>query len=873
MRWGQRVPQSAPRRAACRPSAEGLEARIVMVTDLAAIATAPLGVELASSNPSAGLGSSVADLGDVNGDGFSDFAVGAPSSVRNGTAINIGNGINTAAFVVFGSRSVDAGTVDWLTLNAQNRIGNLDTFSLGQTGQTNPLNGNGGFNFDGLILTASQNTNASVGTSVGAAGDVNGDGFNDILIGAAGANDQNNGTPGTGRAYLIYGGANLNLPVGQDRTIDLDNVNANRNLNIITFVNTSNNSAGPQGSQTGASVAGVGDVLQDGFPDIAIGAPNATVGGQVNAGAVYLVSGAVLRNFQTRTINLSTVGQANGTTGVIFAGAAAGDRTGFSVAGAGNVDGDTTSANQPISDILIGSPGTSANSGRATLVYGAVGLAGLATSNAGVSSIILSNVGTGTNAVPGAVFNGSGTNDNAGFAVATAGDFNADGLSDFMIGAPGTSSGSGAVTLVYGRAVASPLGEISGTFTLGSIPTTIPSVQFNGTIGSLAGFSISAVRTFATNRPNPIVIGSPGFNNGTGAVYLLPGNPDLVGTFQLANAEAQPLAGTQFTISTSASGAAFFGSAVSGNLNLTRTNQTVDSDQIGDIVIGASGFGLNTARVNAGGVFVVEGAFVTLNQPVSTVITTQIGVDSPNGPFTSINATTPGTVQIFVFSNAALPVPFRPATEIDPATIVVNGIPFPNATVAPDPVDQNGDGITDAIVTIQPRSALALVNGAQNFTITGRTRTTTANSNVRFTGTILITVVGGNGGGGGNNGGAASIRPVGLFAPFSAVPPNGERLVPTISQLSKLTYKAINRKKAFRQFLPTDGFGFRLVNFFDPIDVSRSGFNTRTSSLDRSVFTRGRYKSGQVLRFTHPKPVIPATLQTQSGPNAPRPRR
>ena len=65
-------------------------------------------------------------------------------------------------------------------------------------------------------------------------------------------------------------------------------------------------------------------------------------------------------------------------------------------------------------------------------------------------------------------------------------------------------------------------------------------------------------------------------------------------------------------------------------------------------------------------------------------------------------------LQIFVFSNAAITPPFAPVTEINPATVVVNGVAFPNATLAQDPVDENKDGIPDAIITITPRSALGL---------------------------------------------------------------------------------------------------------------------------------------------------------------------
>ena len=125
-------------------------------------------------------------------------------------------------------------------------------------------------------------------------GDVNGDGFADFMIGAPAANDSTGTANAAGRAYLIYGGTE---PESRpNKTVDLDNPTANSDLNILTFVNNIPNAA------TGRAVSSAGDILADGLPDIAIGAPNASVNGAPNSGAVYVISGACLRPARTQTI-------------------------------------------------------------------------------------------------------------------------------------------------------------------------------------------------------------------------------------------------------------------------------------------------------------------------------------------------------------------------------------------------------------------------------------------------------------------------------------------------------------------------------------------------------------------------------------------
>jgi hypothetical protein len=130
------------------------------------------------------------------------------------------------------------------------------------------------------------------------------------------------------------------------------------------------------------------------------------------------------------------------------------------------------------------------------------------------------------------------------------------------------------------------------------------------------------------------------------------------------------------------------------------------------------------------------------------VISTQIGVGSPSGPFT-INATKPQDLNIYVFSERIGNHAFRPFAEIARRGVVINGVKYHDVKVRRDPVDENKDGIPDAIITITPRSALDLSPGTTSLTVSGLMRPGTPFAHDAWSGTAPVTVVGGAGGGGG----------------------------------------------------------------------------------------------------------------------------
>ena len=151
-------------------------------------------------------GGSVSSAGDVNGDGFDDLIVGAASADPNGV---IGAG---ESYFIFGG-AVAPGANGVLNLSA--------------------LDGMNGFRIDGIDRLDLS------GRSVSSAGDVNGDGFDDLIIGALGADP--NGNSSAGESYVIYGGATGTedlTPVTGIGTAATDNFTGNAGDDVFTAIST-----------------------------------------------------------------------------------------------------------------------------------------------------------------------------------------------------------------------------------------------------------------------------------------------------------------------------------------------------------------------------------------------------------------------------------------------------------------------------------------------------------------------------------------------------------------------------------------------------------------------------------------------------------
>jgi len=314
-------------------------------------------------------GSSVSSAGDVNGDGFDDLIIGATNTDPNGIS---GAG---QSYVVFGSNSGFGAGLDLSTLDGSN-----------------------GFAINGIAV------NDRSGESVSSAGDVNGDGFDDLIIGAQDADP--NGISYAGQSYVVFG-SNSGFGAGLDlSTLDGSNGFA---INGIAALDKS-----------GYSVSSAGDVNGDGFDDLIIGANGANPNGIIYAGQSYVVFGS--NSGFGAGLDLSTL---DGSNGFAINGIAASDRSGRSVSSAGDVNGDG------FDDLIIGAsnadPNGITNAGQSYVVFG---------SNSGFGAGLDLSTLDGSN---GFAINGIAVRDQSGSSVSSAGDVNGDGFDDLIIGANGAN--------------------------------------------------------------------------------------------------------------------------------------------------------------------------------------------------------------------------------------------------------------------------------------------------------------------------------------------------------------------------------------------------------------------------------------------------
>jgi len=399
---------------------------------------------IANTVAQANNGRSVTNLGDVDGDGFLDFGYGVPGEDLGGTAIGAG------AFAIMTGN----GTADRPGANGFSRVFGIQAgenlgFSLSGAGD---LNGDGLDDFlvgapnwdDGAVADVGRvyvyfgrsgnspviagelrgtQADARFGTAVAGAGDINLDGFADVLVGSPLFDDA--GRVNSGQVQVFFGGSGGVFNTAPDATL------------APTAAN----------SLFGASLAGGGDVNGDGFSDFVVGVPQASVG-QTGEGAGLLYFG--------------NLGPLDTNADLAFESNQIGASMGISVTISGDVNGDG------FSDVALGVPfydNGQTNEGAVFVFHGGT------TPNNTVDSVIELNVAGAT----------------AGSAVAY-GDTNGDGFADLAIGSPtATDFGIaefGRVHIVTGSATGLgaetfPISGLSSTTTAGRFGTALAFVDYN----------------------------------------------------------------------------------------------------------------------------------------------------------------------------------------------------------------------------------------------------------------------------------------------------------------------------------------------------------------------------------------------------------
>ncbi len=387
-------------------------------------------------------GVEVSDAGDVNWDGYDDVIIWAPG-VKKANEQGV-------SYVVFGGESGIDTHIDLSNLDGSNgfRLEGVtkSTWLHSPVSSAGDANGDG---YDDLLVVGNREVDVVFGTeefdarlnlsslngyngfrlrngfglfgdyAVSNAGDVNGDGYDDIIIGSM-FDDKNDNSNGI--SYVVF----CNAFGGYD-TVDLASLDGSNGFRLV----------GAAGDRAGNSVSSAGDINGDGFDDVIVGAPNASLG-IYGSGTSYVVFGKG-SDFDAE-LNLDTL---DGSNGFQLTGTYLLDRLGFSVSGAGDVNGDgfdDVVVTGGFDNFISMGGNYSYASGLSYVVFG---------KEAGFDAKLDVSSLDGSN---GVILKGLADEQKVS-SVSGAGDINGDGFDDLIVGAPGTDlngDSSGSSYVIFG---------------------------------------------------------------------------------------------------------------------------------------------------------------------------------------------------------------------------------------------------------------------------------------------------------------------------------------------------------------------------------------------------------------------------------------
>lgn len=409
---------------------------------------------------SSSFGQAAAGIGDINADGHDDFIIGAPDEQAGQGAARVYSGVDGSVLFTYTGINSSAGLGRSVAAAGDVNNDGVGDFIVGA-----PDEEVGGVPLHGVVAVYSGVDGTELrrfegddffqyyGTAVAPAGDVNNDGFDDIIVGAGGGGTSTHGSIGFAE-----------IRSGADGSI------------LRTFTGT-----GAQ-DRFGDSIANIGDITGDGFDDFAIGEPLGDGNGAIREGLVFVFNGqtgAEIYRFQ----------------GTDFA-----SRFGQSVSSAGDFNRDGTA------DIIVSAAADSTGLGLAGSVWIYSGADG---------SLLYQEDGE--------------FGDQLGNAIANAGDLNNDGVDEVIFGASGVDTSvisGGKASILYSAPVAD---DPPANFVEGGGPINVvdnlsiideDDLNLTQAVVQITGNYLNTEDVLAISGAAPLGISVSAFNTVTGAITL-----------------------------------------------------------------------------------------------------------------------------------------------------------------------------------------------------------------------------------------------------------------------------------------------------------------------------------------------------------------